>query len=134
LETDSQTLLRDNAKVLVQELTERCPQNLPLESWILHLYTNLLNKCYLVVVSTSEFETAYRIFSTINSRGLDLELNDILKSEIIGNIKNEVDKKKYTEDWDNEEKSLGREDFKNLFSHIHRIKLREKQKLGLFYG
>jgi uncharacterized protein with ParB-like and HNH nuclease domain len=131
LETDSQTLLGDNAKVLVKELTERCPENLSLESWILHLYTNLLNNCYLVVVSTSDFDTAYRIFSTINSRGLDLELNDILKSEIIGNIQQEEDKKTYTELWDNEEKYLGREDFKNLFSHIHRIKLREKQKLGL---
>jgi hypothetical protein len=130
LETDSQTLLRDNAQVLVKELTERRPKELSLEPWILHLYTNLLNKCYLVVVSTSDFETAYRIFSTINSRGLDLELNDILKSEIIGNIKEE-DKLKYTQIWDDEEKDLGREDFKNLFSHIHRIKLREKQKLGL---
>lgn len=133
LETDSQTLLRDNATVLVKELTERCPDpdHLSLESWILHLYTNLLTKCYLVVVSTSDFDTAYRIFSTINSRGLDLELNDILKSEIIGKIEKEEDKQKYTEIWDNEEKDLGREDFKDLFSHIHRIKLREKPKGNL---
>ncbi|MBF2057775.1 MAG: DUF262 domain-containing protein [Cyanobacterium sp. T60_A2020_053] len=131
LETDSQTLLRDNAQVLVEELTKRCPQNLSLESWILHLYTNLLNKCYLVVVSTDSFDTAYRIFSTINTRGLDLQLNDVLKSDIIGKIQGEKDKEKYTKIWDQEESDLGRKDFEALFSHIHRIKLREKQKLGL---
>lgn len=131
LDIDSQELLRDNAQVLVKELTERCPQNLSLELWILHLYTNLLNKCYLVVVSTSDFDTAYRIFSTINSRGLDLELNDILKSEIIGKIEGEKEKEEYTKIWDQEESDLGRKDFEALFSHIHRIKLREKQKLGL---
>ena len=131
LATDSQTLLRDNAEILTKELINRCLDNLSLESWILHLYTNLLNKCYLVVVSTSDFDTAYRIFSTINSRGLDLELNDILKSEIIGKIEEDEDKQTYTEIWDNEEKDLGREDFKDLFSHIHRIKLREKPKGNL---
>jgi len=129
LRTDSQKLLRDNAIILINELKERCPDNL--EQWILHLYRNLLNKCYLVVVSTDSFETAYRIFSTINSRGLDLQLNDILKSEIIGNITEDIERNKYTHIWEREEKDLGRKDFEALFSHIHRIKLREKQKLGL---
>lgn len=131
LETDSQKLLRENALILVTELTERCPDNLSIEQWILHLFTNLLNKCYLVVVSTDSFDTAYRIFSTINSRGLDLQLNDILKSEIIGNITEEKEKEKYTQIWESEEKDLGRKDFETLFSHIHRIKLKEKQKVGL---
>lgn len=131
LKTDSQKLLRENAIILVTELQERCPDNLSIEQWILHLFTNLLNKCYLVVVSTDSFDTAYRIFSTINSRGLDLQLNDILKSEIIGNITEEKEKEKYTQIWENEEKDLGRKDFETLFSHIHRIKLKEKQKVGL---
>ncbi len=126
--TDSQRLLRDNAKVLVKELTHCRPENLSLEEWILHLYTSLLDNCYLVVVSTSDFDTAYRIFSTINSRGLDLELNDILKSEIIGKIKGDTKKEKYTQIWENEEKDLGREDFKELFSHIYRIQKRERPK------
>lgn len=131
LKTDSQNLLRDNTRVLITELTERCPENVLLESWILHLLEKILEKCYLVTVSTSDFETAYRIFSTINTRGLDLQLNDILKSEIIGNIEGKKEKEDYTKIWDQEESDLGRKDFEALFSHIHRIKLREKQKLGL---
>ncbi|MBL1211419.1 DUF262 domain-containing HNH endonuclease family protein [Geminocystis sp. GBBB08] len=131
LDTDSQTLLRDNARILVKELIDRCPENVELESWILHLLENILEKCYLVTVSTSDFDTAYRIFSTINTRGLDLQLNDVLKSDIIGKIQGEKEKEKYTKIWDQEESDLGRKDFEALFSHIHRIKLREKQKLGL---
>lgn len=84
-----------------------------------------------MTVSTSDFDTAYRIFSTINTRGLDLQLNDILKSEIIGSIEDDKDRDKYTQIWDGEESDLGRKDFEALFSHIHRIKLREKPKENL---
>ncbi|MEA5535310.1 DUF262 domain-containing protein [Crocosphaera sp. XPORK-15E] len=131
LETDSQILLRDNTRLLVTELVERCPENIELESWIVYLLENILEKCYLVTVSTSDFDTAYRIFSTINTRGLDLQLNDILKSEIIGSIEGENDRQKYTQIWDGEESDLGRKDFEALFSYIHRIKLREKPKESL---
>jgi hypothetical protein len=129
LKIDSQILLRDNARIFVKELTERCPEGVSMESWILHLYKNILEKCYLVIVSTSDFETAYRIFSTINTRGLDLQLNDILKAEIIGKI--EGDKEKYTRIWEGEESDLGRKDFEMLFSHIHRIKTKERAKESL---
>ncbi len=131
LDTDSQILLRDNTRLLVEELTSRCPENTELKAWILYLLKNILSKCYLVTVSTSDFETAYRIFSTINTRGLDLQLNDVLKSEIIGSIENDKDREKYTQIWDGEESDLGRKDFETLFSHIHRIKLREKPKESL---
>ncbi len=131
LKTDSQILLRDNAALFIKELTERCPDNISMEEWILYLYKKLVNKCYLVIVSTSDEVTAYRIFSTINTRGLDLQLNDILKSEIIGNIEKEKDREEYTQIWDGEESDLGRLDFEALFSHIHRIKLREKPKESL---
>ncbi len=131
LTTDSQILLQNNARFFKEELIDRCPENTALESWILHLFKNIFNKCYLVVVSTSDFDTAYRIFSTINTRGLNLQLNDILKSEIIGNIQVEADKKKYTDIWEGEESDIGRKDFETLFSHIHRIKLRERPKENL---
>ncbi|MGK7958293.1 MAG: DUF262 domain-containing protein [Crocosphaera sp.] len=131
LETDSQILLRDNTRLLVKELISRCPEDIELESWIVYLLKNILQKCYLVTVSTSDFDTAYRIFSTINTRGLDLQLNDILKSEIIGSIEGEKEKQHYTKIWDGEETDLGRKDFEALFSHIHRIKLRERPKESL---
>jgi hypothetical protein len=129
--TDSQVLLRDNARILKKELIERCPENISLESWIVYLLKNILEKCYLVTVTTSDFDTAYRIFSTINTRGLDLQLNDILKSEIIGKIEGDENKEKYTQIWDEEESDLGRKDFEILFSHIHRIKTQKRAQESL---
>jgi uncharacterized protein with ParB-like and HNH nuclease domain len=46
----------------------------------------LLQHTYLVIVSTASLESAFRIFSVLNDRGLDLTVADILKSEIIGRI------------------------------------------------
>ncbi len=129
--TDSQKLLRDNAIFLVEQLTSSCQDQTNPEPWLLHLLNNLLNHCYLVVVTTSDFDTAYRIFSTINTRGLELQINDILKAEIIGAIPDDKQKSDYTRIWELEESDLGRDDFQFLFSHIHRIKLRERPKVGL---
>ncbi|WP_439377801.1 DUF262 domain-containing protein [Amycolatopsis lexingtonensis] len=82
---------------------------------------------YLVVVATVDFESAYRIFSVLNERGLDLTHTDILKSEIIGNIP-EADQDAYTTKWSHEEDDLGRSDFGDLFSHIRMVYAKTKAR------
>ncbi|WP_328614416.1 DUF262 domain-containing HNH endonuclease family protein [Amycolatopsis sp. NBC_00355] len=82
---------------------------------------------YLVVVSTADFESAYRIFSVLNERGLDLTHTDILKAEIIGRIA-EVDQDAYTTKWAHEEDDLGRNDFGDLFSHIRMVYAKTKAR------
>lgn len=82
---------------------------------------------YLVVVATRDFESAYRIFTVLNERGLDLTHTDILKSEIIGTI-SEVDQERYTRKWEAEEEDLGRQDFADLFSHIRMVYAKTKAR------
>ncbi|WIV57328.1 DUF262 domain-containing protein [Amycolatopsis nalaikhensis] len=82
---------------------------------------------YLVVVATADFESAYRIFSVLNERGLDLTHTDILKSEIIGKIP-EADQDAYTNKWSHEEDDLGRSDFGDLFSHIRMVYAKTKAR------
>jgi hypothetical protein len=82
---------------------------------------------YLVVVSTQDFDSAYRIFAVLNERGLDLTLTDILKSDIIGQIP-EHEKDSYTAVWEGEEEDLGREDFVDLFSHIRMVFAKTKAR------
>lgn len=80
----------------------------------------IINGCYLVVVSTPDLDSAYRIFSVLNDRGLDLSHTDILKAEIIGKIpENEQDS--YAKKWEDIEEELGRELFQELFVHIRTI-------------
>ena len=94
----------------------------------IRLLRYLMNRCYLVVVSTPDLDSAFRIFSVLNARGLELGLTDLLKPEIIGTIP-ESSQEKYTRIWESEEESLGRDAFQDLFSHIRMIfrksKLRE---------
>jgi hypothetical protein len=87
----------------------------------------IIKQCFLVVVSTPDFESAYRIFTVLNSRGLDLSHADILKSEIVGKVSSE-EQDKYGERWEDTEELLGRESFADLFSHIRTVYRKLKLK------
>jgi len=81
--------------------------------------------CYLVIVSTPDLDSAYRIFSILNDRGMDLSLTDILKAEIIGKIGKE-DEDKFTKKWENIEDQIGRQAFEGLFAHIRMVYAKRK--------
>jgi Protein of unknown function DUF262/Protein of unknown function (DUF1524) len=87
----------------------------------------IIKRCFLVIVSTPDFDAAYRIFSVLNDRGMDLSHTDILKSEIIGKIP-EAQQDHYGKKWETIEESLGRETFKELFNHIRMIARKAKPK------
>lgn len=90
----------------------------------------IIQHCYLVVVSTSDQGSAYRIFSVLNDRGLDLSPTDILKAQIIGGIEVESTAS-YTKIWEDEEDDLGRDGFRDLFTHIRMIHLKNKMRRAL---
>lgn len=119
---DTETNMQNNAQYFLDALLSLD------ESKRVRLLQYMMSRCYLVVVSTPDLDSAYRIFSVLNTRGMDLGLTDLLKSEIIGNIsdKNQL---KYNDIWEDEEEDLGRETFQELFAHIRMIfrkaKLRE---------
>jgi len=76
---------------------------------------------------SQDFESAYRIFTVLNERGLDLTHTDILKSEIIGEIP-QAAQDAYTATWEQEEEDLGRADFADLFSHIRMVYAKNKAR------
>ena len=93
---------------------------------IFEFFSFLVRKCYLVIVSTPSQKSAFRIFSVLNDRGLDLLPTDILKAAMIGEIKAEQDK--YTKKWEDMEDDLGRSHFNELFTHLRMIKLKTKAR------
>lgn len=118
---DSQAHLRDNALHLLEKLQKLSGEQ------CFRLAQFLITGCLLVVVSTPDMDSAYRIFSVLNDRGLDLSHSDILKSEIIGKIP--VDQQEhYNRRWEDTEVMLGRSTFQDLFSHIRMIYSKAKQK------
>ena len=90
----------------------------------------LVQRCYLVVVSASDRNSAYRIFSVMNDRGLDLSPTDILKADIIGTMPDAI-RTTYTDQWEEIDEELGREDFRELFAHIRMIHVKSKARGNL---
>ena len=90
----------------------------------------IVRRCFLVVVSTSDQESAYRIFAVMNDRGLDLSPTDILKAQIIGPM-DEPDQDKYTDRWEDVEEEVGRDEFREIFSHIRMIYTKAKLRRTL---
>lgn len=117
---DAQQRIRENALLFLRELDA-----LPVERRQ-RLASYLVRRCYLVVVSTPDADSAYRIFSVLNDRGLDLSHADILKADIVGKIDGEALQKAYATKWEEVEEEIGRDAFKDLFGHLRMIHRRAK--------
>ncbi|MEU1176881.1 DUF262 domain-containing protein [Streptomyces sp. NPDC005820] len=115
LPTDAQQAVLDNAMALRAELV-RWPEDRRLA-----LVRMLGERTFLVVVATPDLESAHRIFSVMNSRGLDLSPTDIFKSTVIGAIKVPQDSEDCARKWEDAEEALGRDDFADLFLHLRMI-------------
>lgn len=125
---DSQLRYRENAKLLLDRGRALAPEEAA------QLMRFLLNECSLVVISTPDFEAAYRIFSVLNDRGLDLAPIDILKADVLGNIRREADAATaavYAKRWADMERALGRDAFGELFGHIRAMYAKQKQRATL---
>ena len=90
----------------------------------------ILTRCFLVAVSTPSQKSAFRVFSVMNSRGLDLQPTDIFKADIIGKLPDKQ-KDEYSEKWEDLETDLGRSVFNDLFSHVRMIYSKEKARATL---
>ena len=112
--TESQRAIRDNVKALREQLFDWTGEDLA------NLYKMLRDRTMLVVVSTPDLNSAYRIFNVMNARGLPLLPSDIFKSQVIGEI-SESSRREYADRWENLEQELGREEFGTLFSYIYAI-------------
>lgn len=125
-DTEAKANIIRNAQILQQKIKDTFAN----EADIFDFGSFLVQRCYLVVVSTPSQQSAFRIFSVMNSRGMNLLATDIIKSDVIGKI-NEDNRDDYTDKWEEIETQLGRDDFNDLFGHIRMIKMKSKAKKSL---
>lgn len=125
--SDPQQHLAENARALLEDLSKLDPARRDT------LAAFLLQHTYLVIVSTASLESAFRIFSVLNDRGLDLTVADILKSEIVGRIPANA-QDAYVKKWEDAEVELGTQRFAELFSHIRMIHDRKKLRTTVLEG
>lgn len=124
--SESQKNIRDNTLGFLRELEQLSQSQLEI------LTQFIVNHCYLIIVTVSapDLDSVYRIFSVLNSRGLNLSYSDILKSEIITAIPlNEQDK--YATKWEELQELLGQEQFETLFSDLRTIKSKKRLNRGM---
>lgn len=124
LETEAQENLRNNAIALRNELMEWEP------SKVVDLAKLIGLRTFLVVVSTPDLTSAHRIFSVMNSRGLDLSPADLIKAQIIGRIDEQL-REKYAERWEAVENEVGRGEFAELFLYLRTIYRKERARVSL---
>ncbi|OBB22790.1 hypothetical protein A5763_21725 [Mycolicibacterium fortuitum] len=124
LANEAQTNIRNNARAFHKELS----------SWpagrLEQLAEMIGSRTFLVVVSTPDLTSAYRIFSVMNARGLDLSPSDIFKARTVGEI-DEDDRPVYSKKWEDAEQELGRTGFAELFLHLRVIVAKERARREL---
>ena len=109
LKTESQKHIQKNCEILKNRFIDAFAN----ETELLEFSKFLLTRCFLVTVSTPNQDSAFRVFSVMNSRGLDLLPTDIIKSLTIGKL-DEASKNDYTEKWEELENRTGREGFNEV--------------------
>lgn len=125
---DSRLRYRENAGLLLEKVQGLSGDDRDA------LWRFLANDCSLVVISTPDLEAAYRIFSVLNNRGLDLAPIDIIKADVLGSIRSiggETTGRAYAKEWSRIENELGREAFGELFAHIRTLYAKQKQRATL---
>lgn len=90
----------------------------------------LVTRCYLVAVYSPSRQSAFRMFSVMNSRGLNLMPVDIIKSDIIGKLP-EKEQQYYTDKWEDLEVQTSRSGFNEVFAHTNMIFSKAKAKKNL---
>lgn len=127
LPNESQKHIRANCELLIKKMDSAFSKD---ERKVAEFCKFLLTRCYLVAVYTPSQQSAFRVFSVMNSRGLDLLPIDIIKSDIIGNIQ-EKERQYYTDKWEDLEVQTSRAGFNDVFTHTRMIFAKAKAKQNL---
>ena len=69
MKTEAQVHIYENCKCLMEKFADAFDKD---QDKLIQFSIFLLNRCFLVAVSTASQESAFRVFSVMNSRGLDL--------------------------------------------------------------
>ena len=127
LENESQRNIQANARLFLQRLEAAFGSDAQAAT---QFGGFLVQRCFLVAVSTPSQQSAFRVFSVLNSRGLDLLPTDIIKSDVIGKVRPAV-RDEYNDTWEELEVETGRDGFAEVFGHIRMIYAKDKARRAL---
>ena len=141
----SQRCIKNNALIFQDALQRRISDYQDNEySFLRDFAEYLLRQVRIVIVASDSLDSAYKIFSTMNNRGLELGAPDLIKALLLERI-SELEREEYALKWEDKEASLtelsidktkaaepGRKIFDLLFTHIHRIYTKQRTSKNLY--
>lgn len=127
LPNESQQHIRSNCALIIKKMDDTFNGD---EDKIKDFCKFLVTRCYLVAVYTPSQQSAFRVFSVMNSRGLNLMPIDIIKSDVIGQIP-QKEQQYYTDKWEDLEVQTSRSGFNDVFTHTRMIFAKSKAKKSL---
>ncbi len=127
LTNESRKNIQLNSRMLLKRLEDAFQND---ENRLCEFGSFIVQRCFLVAVSTPSQKSAFRVFSVMNSRGLDLLPSDIIKADVIGKLPPDR-QEEYTNRWEDMEERTGRDGFNDLFMFVRMIFAKEKAKRAL---
>ena len=127
LPNESQQHIKENCALFIKKMDGFCGGD---EKKVTDFCRFLVTRCYLVAVYSPSQQSAFRVFSVMNSRGLNLMPVDIIKSDVIGQIP-EKEQQDYTDKWEDLEVQTSRSGFNEVFTHTSMIFAKAKAKQNL---
>lgn len=122
--SDTQKRIINNAKICAEAINGMSEEERARISQF------ILQKCVVVVISSPDFDSAYKIFNVLNDRGMQLSPTDILKAKLLEKLDGN-DEDIYAKKWEDSEDVLGRDRFRDLFYHIVMIYNKDKLRESL---
>ena len=126
LQDESQQHIRENCELILNRLNNKFQD----EKQVTEFCKFIVTRCYIVAVYTPVQRSAFRVFSVMNSRGLNLMPTDIIKSDIIGQIPDN-DQHLYKYKCEDLEVQTSRSGFNDVFTHTRMIFAKTKAKQNL---
>lgn len=99
---------------------------------IYNIYKHLRDSCYLLYTITDNKALALTQFIRLNARGVDLQSSDLLKTQNLDEITNDIQRSSCAQIWTRLENDLGRERMELLLGFIRDIKLKQKARKTLW--
>ena len=100
-------------------------------SFLINYARYTIRNLIVVFVKIDDLMSAFRLFNTLNSRGVELTASDMLRSLNLKNLEKKEERKKYAQLWENLETEIGQEALESLIGFIRSIKLKRREKSKL---
>ncbi|AIA72446.1 conserved hypothetical protein [Pectobacterium atrosepticum SCRI1043] len=123
LENESQVNIQLNALLLQKKLQQTFSNT----ETLINFGVFLMTRCFLVAVTSPSQQSAFRVFSVLNNRGMDLLPSDLIKADAIGKI---IESKRdiFNDKWEEIEVNTGRSGLNDLLTYIRMIYAKTKAK------